>query len=58
MKGNFQVRFLEGGGLATARFHSAFTQMQGRRMEAAFTPHPFPGTVRSQCLPAPRLRLS
>ena len=22
MKGNFQVRFLEGGGLATARFHS------------------------------------
>ncbi len=23
MKGNFQVRFLEGGGLATARFHSA-----------------------------------
>ena len=24
MKGNFQVRFLEGGGLATARLHSAF----------------------------------
>ena len=23
MKGNFQVRFLEGSGLATARFHSA-----------------------------------
>src|SRR5438477_28032 len=23
MKGNFPVRFLEGGGLATARFHSA-----------------------------------
>ena len=23
MKGNFQVRFLEGGGLVTARFHSA-----------------------------------
>ena len=23
MIGNFQVRFLEGGGLATARFHSA-----------------------------------
>src|SRR5205085_5352625 len=23
MKGNFHVRFLEGGGLATARFHSA-----------------------------------
>ncbi len=22
MKGNFQVRFLEGGGLATARLHS------------------------------------
>jgi hypothetical protein len=22
-EGNFQVRFLEGGGLATARFHSA-----------------------------------
>jgi len=22
MKGNFHVRFLEGGGLATARFHS------------------------------------
>lgn len=26
MKGNFHVRFFEGGGLATARLHSAYTQ--------------------------------
>ncbi len=31
MKGNFQVRFLEGGGLATARLHSTrFTSMGNR----------------------------
>ena len=27
MKGNFQVRFLEGGGLVTARFHSAWSRL-------------------------------
>ena len=32
MKGNFQVRFLEGGGLATARLYSA--RRQGSRQEA------------------------
>jgi hypothetical protein len=26
MKGNFQVRFLEGGGRVTARLHSAWLQ--------------------------------
>jgi hypothetical protein len=30
MKGNFQVRFLEGGGLATARFHSALASQDGK----------------------------
>jgi hypothetical protein len=29
MKGNFQVRFLEGGGLATARLYSAEIKMKG-----------------------------
>jgi len=39
MKGNFQVRFLEGGGLATARSHSAKSDRSNPTKQFAGKPH-------------------